>query len=50
MTPIQLTYDPQELPGSWEGDPGLVAPVVDQGWCDNSWAVAALAVATDRHD
>ena len=48
MSAVELAYDPQVLPDSWEGEPGLVAPVVDQGWCDNSWAVAALAVAADR--
>ena len=48
MSAVQLAYDPQVLPASWEGDPALVAPVVDQGWCDNSWAVAALTVAADR--
>ena len=48
MSAVHLSYDPAELPLSWELSSGLASPVVDQGWCDNSWAVSALAVAADR--
>ena len=45
MSAVQLAYDPEGLPASWSGDWALLAPVVEQGWCDNSWAVSAAAVA-----
>ena len=50
MSAVHLSYDPAELPLSWDLSSGLASPVVDQGWCDNSWAVSALAVAADRQD
>ena len=50
MSAVHLSYDPAGLPLSWELSSGLLSPVVDQGWCDNSWAVSALAVAADRQE
>ena len=53
MSAVQLSYDPSSLPLSWELSPALRCVdncLVDQGWCDNSWAVSALAVARDRQE
>ena len=53
MSAVELRYEERSLPVSWPDHSvpslsSLVSDVVDQGWCDNSWAVSALTVAQDR--
>jgi len=45
MRPVHLRYRSSSLPSSWSWSG---ASVLDQGWCDNSWAVATLEVARQR--
>ena len=53
MSAVELRYEERSLPDSWPDHSvpsltSLTSPVVDQDWCDNSWAVSALSVAQDR--
>ena len=50
MSAVEMRYEVRSLPVSWPDPalPSLLSPVVDQDWCDNSWAISALAVAQDR--
>ena len=47
LVPVRLTYSPALLPTSWSW-PLEDTEVEDQGWCHNSWLVAALETAAQR--
>ena len=47
LVPVRLRYAPSSLPVSWSWPLGEVS-TRDQGWCHNSWLVAALETAAQR--
>ena len=47
LVPVRLRYAPASLPASWSWPLASVV-VEDQGWCHNSWLVAALETAAQR--
>lgn len=51
MSAIQFSYSSSKLPHMFDAMsawPGLISPIVSQGWCSSSWAVSSASVASDR--
>ena len=51
MSPVQFSYNPASLPAQFQSSdhwPGLISPVMDQGWCGASWSHSAASVLSDR--
>ena len=44
---MRLQYNPASLPETWSW-PLEDVGVEDQGWCHNSWLIAALETAAQR--
>jgi len=47
LVPVRLRYAPASLPESWSW-PLEDVRVDDQGWCHNSWLIAAIETAAQR--